>query len=224
MFPLNSNQAYIKETGERSTLGAALGEGGSSALPEYDSGDAGKVLTVNDEGELEWNEPEEGGLYGIDVPSSSLGEDGDIYYKCSVSRFTTNPGYYVDSTEQLLCTQSDAFYKTSSDPCIAVHYKNSQYYGPLLIGLTPDSVKYNHNNEPLGYFIVNGRMWFMGKTEYWSQSTDSPSIPTMYEDTLPVNTTNAPTIIQRVLTAANVQLLPDTYTKVDGTWVLNTES
>lgn len=224
MFPLNSNQAYIKETGERSTLGEALGEGGSSVLPEYDSGDAGKVLTVNDDGELEWNEPEEGGLYGVDVPSSSLGEDGDVYYRCTSSTFSADNGYYVNSTSQLLCTHSAAFYKTSNDPCIAVHYKNGSFYGPLLIGLTSDSVKYTSNITPLGAFTVGDKTWFMGSTKLWDDRTDSPSIPTMYDDTLQVTTNNAPTIIQRILTAANVQLLPDKYTKVNGAWVLNTES
>lgn len=33
MFPLKANEPYIKETGERSTLGAELGAGGSSSLP-----------------------------------------------------------------------------------------------------------------------------------------------------------------------------------------------
>ena len=51
-FPLNSNQAYIKDTGERTTLGAVVG--GGSALPEYSEEDAGKVLTVDDNGDLAW--------------------------------------------------------------------------------------------------------------------------------------------------------------------------
>ena len=52
-FPLNSNQAYIKDTGERTTLGAVVGGGGSD-LPEYSEADAGKVLTVDSSGDLEF--------------------------------------------------------------------------------------------------------------------------------------------------------------------------
>lgn len=60
-FPLNNNDPYIKSTGERSTLGAELAKGGTSELPEYDSTDAGKVLTVGDDGELEWDTKGTGG-------------------------------------------------------------------------------------------------------------------------------------------------------------------
>lgn len=56
-FPLNSNQAYIKDTGERTTLGAIVGSGGGSDLPEYSAADAGKVLTVDVSGALTWSTP-----------------------------------------------------------------------------------------------------------------------------------------------------------------------
>lgn len=75
MFPLNSNQAYIKETGERSTLGAMIGSGGgSSELPEYSAANAGQVLTVNDDGELAWGEVKGGG-----------------YVKANIAILTTTP-------------------------------------------------------------------------------------------------------------------------------------
>ena len=56
MVPLNSNNPYIKDTGERTTLGKVIGSGGggSSELPEYDITDAGKVLMVDNTGFLEW--------------------------------------------------------------------------------------------------------------------------------------------------------------------------
>ena len=65
MFPLNSNQAYIKKTGERTTLGAVIGGGGggSSELPEYSAANAGQVLTVNVEGKLTWAEVQGGATF-----------------------------------------------------------------------------------------------------------------------------------------------------------------
>lgn len=63
MFPLKANDPYIKETGERSTLGSIVGGGGSDTpkLPDYGIADAGKVLTVGDDGSLEWDEKGTGG-------------------------------------------------------------------------------------------------------------------------------------------------------------------
>ena len=52
-------------------------------VPAHTSAEAGKVLTVNDDGELEWNESGgAGGVYvGTNDPSASVGDDGDYYYK-----------------------------------------------------------------------------------------------------------------------------------------------
>ena len=65
MFPLNSNEAYINDNGTRTTLGAAIGSGGggggTSELPEYGIADAGKVLTVANDGMLAWVTPSGGG-------------------------------------------------------------------------------------------------------------------------------------------------------------------
>lgn len=57
MFPINANDPFIKTTGERTTMGAAMGGGGSSELPEYSEADAGKVLSVDNEGDLAWTMP-----------------------------------------------------------------------------------------------------------------------------------------------------------------------
>lgn len=89
MFPLTSNEAYIKPNGERSTLGAELGgssytlptagantKGGvkigtglkmtgevlsADQVPAHTIAEAGKVLTVADDGSLEWDNKGSGG-------------------------------------------------------------------------------------------------------------------------------------------------------------------
>lgn len=52
MFPIRWNEIFRKKDGTLGTM-EDLG-GGGSEFPEYDEGDAGKVLGVDDEGELKW--------------------------------------------------------------------------------------------------------------------------------------------------------------------------
>lgn len=62
MFPLNSNTPYIKDTGERARLGQIVGGGADTPeLPDYSVSDAGKVLTVGEDGSLEWDTKGSGG-------------------------------------------------------------------------------------------------------------------------------------------------------------------
>lgn len=83
MFPINWNDVFRKKDG---TLGKMedLG-GGSSDIPSHTSADAGKVLTVGEDGELEWDDAGgAGGVYvGTTPPDSSLGSNGEYYYQRS---------------------------------------------------------------------------------------------------------------------------------------------
>lgn len=54
MFPKKDSDAYIKSTGERSTLGQMIGSGGGSDIPSHTIADAGKVLGVLEDGTLGW--------------------------------------------------------------------------------------------------------------------------------------------------------------------------
>lgn len=62
MFPTNWNDPYRKKDGTLVNM-EELGDGGGggSELPDYSQADAGKVLTVGEDGELEWNESGAGG-------------------------------------------------------------------------------------------------------------------------------------------------------------------
>lgn len=62
MFPIPWNKAFRKKDGTVVNIADAMsGGGGGSDLPPHSAADAGKVLTVGDEGELEWHEAGAGG-------------------------------------------------------------------------------------------------------------------------------------------------------------------
>lgn len=56
MFPLPWNKEYRKKDGSLSTLEEVMQESGGSDIPDYTIEDAGKVLTVGDDGELVWDD------------------------------------------------------------------------------------------------------------------------------------------------------------------------
>lgn len=53
MFPIPWNKSFRKKDGTLVNM-EDLGDSGGSDLPEYDSGDAGKVLGVDEDGKLAW--------------------------------------------------------------------------------------------------------------------------------------------------------------------------
>lgn len=69
MFPIPWNKAYRKKDGSVVNIEEVTG-GGGSALPSYSAEDAGKVLSVTEEGQLAWVEVTGGSSY-VDVSKIS---------------------------------------------------------------------------------------------------------------------------------------------------------
>lgn len=96
MFPINWNDVFRKKDG---TLGTMEDLGGSgSDLPEYSSADAGKLLGVDDEGLLEWEEGPTGTkVYYKDFTSVPWPET------IQVAKFADNAasagGFYIAATK-----------------------------------------------------------------------------------------------------------------------------
>lgn len=71
MFPIPWNKAVRKKDGNLVTLEEfAGGGGGGSELPEYSEADAGKVLGVDENGDLAWMEI--ANTFGISVSNVSM--------------------------------------------------------------------------------------------------------------------------------------------------------
>lgn len=100
MFPINWNDPVRNKDG---TLGTVEELGGSD-IPEHGVADAGKVLTVGEDGELEWDTKGGGvGVYsGEEAPASSLGEDGDFYlqYNRNLVPILTSTSSSVSAVDQ----------------------------------------------------------------------------------------------------------------------------
>lgn len=109
MFPIRWNEIFRKKDG---TLGTMEGLGGSSDIPSHTIADAGKVLTVGEDGELEWHDAEAGGvvvLKGTENPTALIGANGNIYVKYkdygNIDGYTEleylgvgdTPGPYIDT-------------------------------------------------------------------------------------------------------------------------------
>lgn len=56
MFPLPWNFPFRKKDGTVVNVEDAISGGGGSDLPDYDSSDAGKILGVDENGDLEWSD------------------------------------------------------------------------------------------------------------------------------------------------------------------------
>lgn len=171
-------------------------------------------------------------LSGTNLPSSSIGEDGDIYlllvnpdYEYDISLgWSCLKEYYVKSTSQKLSTHSSAFYKTVEGGCIAVEWGPSSggYYGPLLLSTVADYVKYTANNSVLGSVDIDGVTWYYNGGSNWSRSRDSnasiPSFASSTHDTA----ADIPSILQAAHyspgSQGNATTVVAAYIKVSGAW------
>ena len=85
MFPIRWNEIFRKKDGTLGTMEDA--GGGGSALPEHSSSDAGKVLGIDSEGELQWET----------LPSGMKVYYKDITYNTSSGYLASKiaEGYYL---------------------------------------------------------------------------------------------------------------------------------
>lgn len=184
MFPLNANDPYIKATGERSTLGSVVGGGGSDTpeLPEYSIADAGKVLTVGEDGSLEWDESGAGGgeyallydftkigpatIHGVAYSEAGATFDGASDYIDLGELFRSNFTIYIDVDQMQLpeSTAHQRFVMVSGDSGLI--YRNSGYWG-FYVGtewiMSDITDRSYFNNSTVRIYIDSNKKWHVFK-------------------------------------------------------------
>lgn len=121
-------------------------------IPAYSIELAGKVLKVADDGSLEWDDGGGSGgvvvISGINEPTSSLGEDGNIYFVYMPAQTLKTNGHALD----LILT--NYIYRTSDK--LVYRFKNSSIQTsswPYLF--TVDAI--TNNIASVGYNLFNAR-------------------------------------------------------------------
>lgn len=71
MFPIPWNKAFRKKDGTLVNIGDAIDAG--TEIPEHGEGDAGKVLTVDEDGDLVWSDDA-----GSEIPEYGVGDSGKL--------------------------------------------------------------------------------------------------------------------------------------------------
>ena len=166
MFPTNWNDPYRKKDGTLVNM-EELGEGGGggSELPDYSQADAGKVLTVGEDGELEWNETGAGG--------------GDAFLSYDFTKFINR------SWGSASCTASGASISGYSSYIPVLSSLNSSQLNDVTIYVDSsvievDTERSNHQRAIMGTdergLIYNGsnHKWSIYSNNGWeySDSTD----------------------------------------------------
>ena len=184
MFPLKANDPYIKATGERSTLGSVVGGGGSDTpeLPDYGIADAGKVLTVGEDGSLEWDTSGAGGgeyallydftkiapgtIHGVTYSEAGATFNNSSGYIGLGDLFTSNFTIYVDIGNMQLPSafSHQRFIMTTGDSGLI--YRSNDlwgfYVGSDWIMSDISDPKY-FNNSTLRIYIDSNKKWHVYK-------------------------------------------------------------
>lgn len=161
-------------------------------------------------------------LSGTDIPTASVGSEGDIYLQYYPHTTTFKQEYIVETTDQILSTHSSVFKKLTSDFAIAMEIKSSPgWIGPIVISPTQGGAAYTSNTAEIPV-IINEETWYFAGSNNWNMGIDAPTIPTNYTALLPhPYTASAAQAWAELLydsAKADPGMIFASYCKVNGVW------
>lgn len=164
MFPLNSNTPYVKDTGERARLGQILGGSDTPELPDYGIADAGKVLTVGEDGSLEWDTSGSGG--------------GDSFLSYDFTKFGTRTGVHNVN----FSSEGATFTNTSAYIPLSISVNDITLYVDVdnITTMPSDSTRFIMGSATEGLAYRNTGYWGLYASAYWAMSDISD--PDFFDD------------------------------------------
>lgn len=134
MFPIPWNFPFRKKNGDITTISNVIGGGGGSDIPSHTSADAGKVLTVGDDGSLEWNEKGAGG--------------GNSFLSCDFTKWGNRDIYEV------LYSEAGAVFKNSSGRVRI--YESTSYLTDFTLYIDTGDLHINNTASNHQRFLMGG--------------------------------------------------------------------
>lgn len=159
MFPIPWNKEYRKKDGTLVNIADAMsGGGGGSDLPPHSSSDAGKVLTVGDDGTLEWDTRGSGGgdsFLSYDFTKWSGKEINNVLFSETGATFKTYNGR-IPIYSGLINFNDFTLYIDTGDLHVNSTYGNHQRF---LTGGSGTSNGLIYEKTRHVWSIYNGNTW-----------------------------------------------------------------
>lgn len=155
MFPISWNFPFRKKDGTLVKMSEAMsgGGGGGSDLPPHSSSDAGKVLTVGEDGELEWDTSGAGGgdyAIGFDFTKFGNKTANNVSYSSAGATFTSDKAYITIAT---VIPAPFTLYVDAGDFEVQTGLSQHQRF---IMGANERGLIYNYTSDKWAFYNADG--------------------------------------------------------------------